>query len=525
MLVQRIRKYLRLIRICWLIIKYRLDSIIVSEKKLFIPLKIFSFLCFWRWFDNYTHLGRGTRIKMMLEELGPVYIKLGQMLATRSDILPDDITSELTTLLDNVAPFPPEQFKKILQSAYPNKDINTIFSEIDYNPLASASMAQVHGARLIDGKNVVIKILRPNIEKAVEQDIEVILMLANMFIKYWPASKNLKPIEIILEIRKSLFAEIDLRKEAANAIHLKRNFKNNPNLYIPQVYIDLTKKNILVQERVYGIPVNNIDELNRKGVNLSLLARKGVEIFFTQVFKDRFFHADMHPGNIFVDVENPKNPNFIVVDFGIVGTLSKYDQRYLAENFIAFFNRDYQKVAELHVQSGWLNKDTSTTDFANSIMMICEPIFEKPLKDISFSETLFSLFEVAREYNINIQPQLILLQKTLIYVEGLGRKLDPNLDLWITAKPFLETWMKEQLSIKTLIKNIYSEMPYWLEKLPDVPNALYYNLINSNNKSQKLCLNIENIDKIKSGSFWQNAMQIVTTVAVTIIAIKLIFLS
>jgi ubiquinone biosynthesis protein len=382
-------------------------------------------------------------------------------------------------------------------------------------------MAQVHGARLVDGKNVIIKILRPNIEKIVEQDLEVILLLTKMVINYWPEAKRLKPIEIILEIKKSLLSEIDLRREAANAIYIKRNFKDNKSLYIPTVYIDMTKKNVLIQERIYGVPVNNIDELQRLGVDLHILAKKGVEIFFTQVFKDRFFHADMHPGNIFIDTTNPKDPNFIVVDFGIIGTLSKFDQRYLAENFIAFFNRDYQKVAELHIQSGWLNQDASITDFANSLMMVCEPIFQKPLKDISFSETLFNLFEVAKEYNINIQPQLILLQKTLIYVESLGRKLDPNLDLWVTAKPFLETWMKEQLGLKNLFKNIYKELPYWLEKLPEVPNMVYLNLTESS-KKQKICLNIENIEKLKSGSKLQFFMQGVITISVTIIAFKLL---
>lgn len=416
------------------------------------------------------------RIRLALQELGPVYVKFGQMLSTRRDLLPNDIAAELTKLQDQVAPFDGAIARKTIETAL-GHPLETIFDDFDQTPLASASIAQVHTATLKDsGKQVVIKVIRPGINKVLIKDTDLMMAFARLVAHFLPESKRLRPIEVIREYRKSLFDELDMQRESANTIQLRRNFLNSPSLYVPEIYSDHCRKNILVMERIYGIPVADIDALKQQNTDLKLLAERGVEVFFTQVFRDCFFHADMHPGNVFVSRENPSNPQYIGIDCGIMGTLSRNDQRYLAENFLAFFNRDYRKVAALHVDSGWVPADTNVEEFEFAIRTVCEPIFEKPLSEISFGHVLLNLFNTARRFNMEVQPQLVLLQKTLLYIEGLGRQLYPQLDLWQTAKPFLEDWMKRQVGPQALLHAIKENAPLWAEKLPDLPLMIYDNL-------------------------------------------------
>ena len=414
--------------------KNSLDKDLLNFKYLWL-VNSFRILFPTLWFRN-TKLSRGERIRKTFEELGPIFVKLGQTISTRKDLLPDDIAEELVKLQDKVPPFPGEEEKKIIEVALDNK-IENIFTDFEIKALASASVAQVHTAKL-DSNEVVIKVLRPGIEKTIIKDISLMYFIANTVDKIWEESKRLKPVEIVSEYEKVIFGELDLVKEASNANLLKRNFNNSSFLYVPEIYFDYTRKNILVMERIFGIQISDKEELKKHNINIKRLAEKGTEIFFTQVFQHNFFHADMHPGNIFVSYENPEDPKYCAVDFGIMGSLSESDQKYLALNFQAFFQRDYKKVAELHVDSGWVGEDTRISELENSIRSVCEPIFEKPLKDISFGNVLLQLFSVARLYDMQVQPQLVLLQKTLLNIEGLGRDLYPDLDLWVTAKPFFE---------------------------------------------------------------------------------------
>ena len=423
-------------------------------------------------------LSRGARIRLSCEELGPIFVKFGQLLSTRIDLLPEDIAIELIKLQDQVAPFCGNLCQKMVEDALGNS-IDKLFIKFDPTPLASASVAQVHAATLLNGQDVVVKVLRPKIRKQITQDIELLEIFAKLINKFFKISTRLKPKEIVAEFKKNIFDELDLMKEAANASLLRRNFHNSNLLYVPEIHWPFTKTNILVMERIYGIPVSNIAELKGHNTNLKKLAERGVEIFFTQVFRDCFFHADMHPGNVWVDITQPTNPRYIALDFGIMGTLSPNDQRYLAENFLAFFKRDYKRVAELHIESGWIPASTRVDEFESAIRAVCEPIFEKPLKEISFGKTLLRLFQTASRFNMEIQPQLLLLQKTLISIEGLGRQLYPDLDLWNTAKPFLEGWMRKRIGTKAILRQIRNNTPFWLEKLPDLPHMLYnavYNL-------------------------------------------------
>ena len=432
--------------------------------------------CFF-WLQNrHTDKSQAERIRLALQALGPVYVKFGQMLSTRRDLLPDDIATELTKLQDQVAPFDGALARQTIETAL-KQPLDTIFSDFDQTPLASASIAQVHTATLKEsGKQVVIKVIRPGVHKVLKSDTELMLAFARLVAKLLPESKRLKPVEVIEDYRKSLFDELDMQRESANTIQLRRNFLNSESLYIPEIYPDYCRKNILVMERIYGIPVADIAALKAQNTDLKLLAERGVEVFFTQVFRDCFFHADMHPGNVFVSRENPQNPQYIGIDCGIMGTLSRNDQRYLAENFLAFFNRDYRKVAALHVDSGWVPADTNVEEFEFAIRTVCEPIFEKPLSEISFGHVLLNLFNTARRFNMEVQPQLVLLQKTLLYIEGLGRQLYPQLDLWQTAKPFLEEWMKRQVGPQALFNAVKENAPLWAEKLPELPLMIYDNL-------------------------------------------------
>ncbi len=461
---------IRLIHINFVLMRYHLDEFIFTIPW-FYPLRFFGYLNPWRWFSK-GNLSRGERIRLALEDLGPIFIKAGQILSTRRDLLPDDIADSLSKLQDQVAPFPGDKAKQIVETALGAK-ISDIFNEFDNMPLASASVAQVHPAILLDGRIAVVKVLRPNIKKIILRDLDLLRTLASLASRYWVEGRRFKPKEIVDEIAHTLLDELDLMREGANASQLRRNFQHSSELYIPEIYWTYCRSNVLVMERINGIPVHNIPALKAAGINMKKLAETGIQLFFTQVFRDSFFHADMHPGNIFVAAHSPDNPQYIAVDFGIVGSLNTKDQRYLAENMLAFFKRDYQRVAELHVASGWLPPDTRIDQFEGAIRAVCEPIFERPLKDISFGQLLLRLFQTARRFNINIQPQLILLQKTLLNIEGVGRQIDPELDLWTTAAPFLEQWLKKQVGIKAFFRRIKENAPYWSEKLPEIPGLIF----------------------------------------------------
>ncbi|AOT06462.1 ubiquinone biosynthesis regulatory protein kinase UbiB [Pseudoalteromonas luteoviolacea] len=421
----------------------------------------------------------GARLRLALQTLGPVWIKFGQMLSTRRDLLPHDMAQELAQLQDNVAPFDGEQAQKLIEQALDLEHISALFEHFEQQPLASASIAQVHTAQLQTEqglKDVVVKVIRPDIEKQILADLSLMEQFAKILAGLVSESRRLRPVEVVREYRKTLLDELDLMREGANAIQLRRNFEGSEALYIPEVYSDHSRQNVLVMERIYGIPVSDTQTLEAQGTDMKLLAERGVEVFFTQVFRDSFFHADMHPGNIFVSYEHPENPQYIGIDCGIVGTLNREDKRYLAENFIAFFNRDYRQVAQLHVDSGWVPADTCVEEFEFAIRTVCEPIFNKPLAEISFGHVLVNLFNTARRFNMEVQPQLVLLQKTLLYVEGLGRQLYPQLDLWQTAKPFLEHWVQEQVGPLAVAKKLYQNLPFWAEKMPELPDLIYQNL-------------------------------------------------
>ncbi len=463
-------RFFRLLRINYILIRYNLDALVFAMPW-FYPLSFLKYANPMYWVLK-NKLTRGERLRLALEDLGPIFIKAGQLLSTRRDLLPDDIADELSKLQDQVPPFPSSQAKKIIELAL-NAKISDLFLEFDDQPLASASIAQVHAVKLLDGQSAVVKVLRPQIKKMMDRDIDLLVTFAHLADRYWAAGRRFKPKQIAEEITHTLYDELDLMREAANASQLRRNFLGSTELYVPQIYWSLCRSSVLVMERIYGIPVHNVAALKEAGMNMKKLAERGVEIFFTQVFRDSFFHADMHPGNIFVATENKENPQYIAVDFGIVGSLNTKDQRYLAENMLAFFKRDYQRVAELHVASGWLPPDTRIDQFEGAIRAVCEPIFERPLKDISFGQLLLRLFQTARRFNINIQPQLILLQKTLLNIEGVGRQIYPDLDLWTTAAPFLEKWLKKQVGVKAFFRRVRENIPYWSEKLPEIPGLVY----------------------------------------------------
>ena len=451
-----------LLHINRVLVRHGLDEIIFAAH-LFRPIRFMLYLAPWNWF-RFSRAPRAQRIRQSLEDLGPIFVKFGQILSTRRDLLPDDIAEELAKLQDRVPPFPGEQAIRIIEKTY-KKSIDEVFSEFDIKPLASASIAQVHTATLHDGSKVVVKVLRPDIEKIIRRDLALLYYIAGLAEKYWQDGKRLRPLEVVDEFEKVIFDELDLVREAANATQLYRNFEHSGMLYVPEIYWPYAKRNVIVMERIHGTPIGEVEKLRSLGIDMKRLAEQGVEIFYTQVFSHNFFHADMHPGNIFVSDEG----QYIAVDFGIIGTLTSEDQRYLAENLLAFFNRDYRRVAELHLQSGWVPSDTRVDEFESAIRAVCEPNFNRPLKEISFGQVLLRLFQTARRFNMEVQPQLVLLQKTLLNIEGLGRQLYPDLDLWTTAKPFLERWMKEQIGTTAFLKRMRHNLPAWSEKLPEIP--------------------------------------------------------
>lgn len=467
-------EFLRFYVITRVFLTHGLDELIPKMRLTWL-LRFGCCLLFWMK-NQYPDKELGERLRLALQSLGPVWIKFGQMMSTRRDLFSPAIADQLALLQDQVAPFDGMVARKQIESSM-GGNLEQWFDDFDINALASASIAQVHTAVLKNnGKEVVIKVIRPDIKPIIKADIRLMYRLAGWVPKFLPDGRRLKPREVVREYEKTLLDELDLKREAANTIQLRRNFDGSPMLYVPEIFSDYCYENVLVMERIYGIPVSNIAALEANGTNMKLLAERGVQVFFTQVFRDSFFHADMHPGNIFVSYSTPDNPQYIGIDCGIVGSLSKDDKRYLADNLIAFFNRDYRKVAELHIDSGWVPSDTNIEEFEFAIRTVCEPIFEKPLSEISFGHVLLNLFNTARRFNMEVQPQLVLLQKTLLYIEGLGRQLYPQLDLWTTAKPFLESWMRDQVGIPAVIRTLKEKAPYWVEKLPELPELLYDSL-------------------------------------------------
>ncbi|STY61803.1 ubiquinone biosynthesis regulatory protein kinase UbiB [Mannheimia haemolytica] len=466
----------------------------------------------------------GVRLRLALQELGPVWIKLGQMLATRRDLFAPELADQLALLQDNVEPFDGKIARQIIEQALGGK-LETWFENFDETALASASIAQVHTAKFnqnqpLAGKDVVLKMIRPGIEPVIKADLELMYEIAHFIPKLSNDGKRLRAVEVVREYEKTILDELDLRKEMHNAIRLRANFENSEMLYVPEMYQDFCHKNLIAMERIYGIPVSNIAELEANSTDMKLLAERGVQVFFTQVFRDSFFHADMHAGNIFVNREHPENPQYIGIDCGIVGTLNHNDKRYLAESFVAFFNRDYRRVALMHVESGWTPPDTDIDKFEQAFREVCEPIFAKPLSEISFGHVLLNLFNVAREFNMEVQPQLVLLQKTLLYIEGLGRQVYPQLDLWQTAKPFLQNWLNEQVGVKAMVRDIKQRLPQYREHFAEFPEALFKALQeqkqinfrlaeineslkaqNSNANSRFLVLSISAI--VICGTFWR----------------------
>ncbi|MBK5968674.1 MULTISPECIES: ubiquinone biosynthesis regulatory protein kinase UbiB [Thiorhodovibrio] len=463
-----ISQTLRLIHINLVLLRHGLDELIFATH-LFRPLRFLLWLSPLHWWRKRKPLQPyPARVREALEDLGPIFIKFGQLLSTRRDLLPDDWADELARLQDRVPPFPSDVARRLIEKAW-GCPIDAVLDDFSDLPLASASIAQVHTGRLKDGRDVIVKVLRPGIERIIDRDIALMYSIARLAHRYSKEARRLRPIEVVAEYEKTIYGELDLQREAANASQLRRNWLNSSALYIPDVCWDWTRPTVMVMERIYGTPVGDVAKLKAQGISMRLLGERGVEIFFTQVFRDNFFHADMHPGNIFVE----SSGRYISVDFGIVGSLTEEDQRYLAENLLAFFERNYRRVAELHVESGWVPRGTRVDEFESAIRTVSEPIFEKPLAEISFGHFLVRLFQTARRFNMEIQPQLVLLEKTLLNIEGLGRQLYPELDLWTTAKPFMERWMKERLGPRALLRRTRANFGPFAEHLPDLPMLAY----------------------------------------------------
>ncbi len=474
----------RLYQIIEVKLRYGLDDFLPDDPRVKLP-KLARKSLFWVK-NQHADKSLGERLRLALQELGPVWIKLGQMMSTRRDLFPPHIADQLAMLQDQVEPFDGRLAKQHMEEAL-GGPLEQWFDDFDEVPLASASIAQVHTAILKEnGREVVLKVIRPDILPVIQADIKLMYRMAGIVSSLLPEARRLRPTEVVREYEKTLLDELNLMREAANSIQLRRNFEDSDMLYVPEMFTDYSRERLLVMERIYGIQVSDIDALKANGTDLKLLSENAVTVFFTQVFRDSFFHADMHPGNIFVSYERPENPQWIALDCGIVGTLNREDKRYLAENLLAFFHRDYRKVAELHVDSGWVPPDTNVDEFEVAIRTVCEPIFEKPICEISFGHVLLNLFNTARRFNMEVQPQLVLLQKTLLYVEGLGRQLYPQLDLWDTAKPFLEDWMSRQVGPQAIVEAVKSKAPFWAEKLPELPELLYDSLRQGKAMNQRM---------------------------------------
>jgi len=465
--VIRFGEAMRIIHINRVLLRHGLDEVILKAH-LFRPLRFILYLSPWYWLRRNRLPSYPVRMRKALEDLGPIFIKFGQILSTRRDLLPREFADEFAKLQDAVPPFPGTQARAQIERAF-GCPIEELLDGFDETPIASASVAQVHGARLKNGKEVVVKVLRPDIERVIRRDVGLLQIVASLANRYWREAHRLRPLEVVNDYKKTILDELDLQREAANASQLRRNWEGSDILFVPEVYWDLTSKNILVMERINGTPISDIEALKHQGISMKKLGEQGVEVFFTQVFRDNFFHADMHPGNIFVEASG----RYIAVDFGIVGSLTTDDQRYLAENLLAFFNRDYRRVAELHVESEWVPRGTRVDEFETAIRSVCEPIFNRPLSEISFGHFLLNLFQTARRFDMEVQPQLVLLQKTLLYIEGLGRQLYPQLDLWSTAKPFMERWMEQQVGPTAFINRLRETLPQLSEQIPELPLLAY----------------------------------------------------
>jgi ubiquinone biosynthesis protein len=455
-----------MLRIVRVLVRHGLDEFVFTLH-LFRPYRFILFVFPGYWFRD-RNVPRGQRLREALEELGPVFVKFGQAVSTRPDLIPADIAVELTRLQDDVLPFPGDEAREVIERAL-DAPLSEHFASFDIQPLASASVAQVHGATLQDSTEVVVKVLRPGIEKVIEQDLQLLYQLARLAQRHWPNARRLRPLEVVDDYDKTIHDELDMMREGANASQLRSNFLDSDMIYVPQIYWDHSCREVLVMERIEGIPIRDIDAIRAAGIDLRKLAHNGVEIFFTQAFRDGFFHADMHPGNIFVSPQG----QYRAVDFGIMGTLAEADKRYLAENLLAFFNRDYRAVAMAHLRAGWVPATTRPEEFEAAVRTVCEPIFARPISEISFGHLVIRLFQVARRFDMPVQPQLVLLQKTLLNIEGLGRQLYPELDLWETAKPFLERWMREQVGPRALARALRRELPTVLPLLPELPGLVH----------------------------------------------------
>ena len=484
----------RLTKIVTVGLRFGLDRMVLDADSSGRLARIWQILFFWRTFPE----PRAVRLRKALESLGPIFVKFGQMLSTRRDLLPPDLADELALLQDRVPPFPTAQALDLLEGFY-GKPIDEVFRDFERTPVASASVAQVHLARLPDGTEVAVKVLRPGIDRVIEHDLALLEVAAMLLEKIWPEGRRLKPREVVAEFNKYLHDELDLMREAANCSQLRRNFKDSALLIVPEVYWDWCGSRVMVMERMHGVPISQTPALLAQGNDLKALSREGVEIFFTQVFRDGFFHADMHPGNIFVH----RDGRYIALDFGIMGTLNEVDKSYLAQNFLAFFQRDYKRVAMAHIEAGWVPAKTRVDEFEAAIRTVCEPIFDKPLKDISFGKTLLRLFQTARRFEMEVQPQLVLLQKTLLNIEGLGRQLDPELDLWTTAKPFLERWMDERMGWRALVHGVKAEAPAWASTLPQLPRLVHNALADA---GKQRTLHQQRLDKLAAGQRLQGRM-------------------
>jgi ubiquinone biosynthesis protein len=461
----------RLARILSVALFYGLDEFLLGHERFRWLRRAAALVFFWRRLRG----PRAVRLRQALEALGPIFVKFGQVLSTRRDLLPPDIASELARLQDRVPPFASELVLGILARVY-GRPVEEVFSTFDATAAASASVAQVHFAVLASGphagSNVAVKILRPNIAGVIRHDVALLYLMAGLLERLTTDGKRLRPREVVAEFEHHLADELDLLREAANCSQLRRNFAGSGLLLVPEVFWDYSSSEVMVMQRMSGTPISQIERLREQGIDLKALSRAGVEIFFTQIFRDGFFHADMHPGNILVATAPPHQGKYIALDFGIMGTLSDRDKNYLAINFIAFFRRDYRRVATAHVESGWVPRDTRIDELEAEVRAVCEPVFDRPLKDISLGIILMQLFKASRRFNVQIQPQLALLQKTLLNIEGLGRQLDPDLDLWTTAKPFLERWMREHLGPRAFLRRMEQEWPYWIDVVPQLPRML-----------------------------------------------------
>jgi ubiquinone biosynthesis protein len=474
----------RLAKIVRVGLKFGLDRLILEHDpsgRLALPLGLVNALYFWRP-RAALEAPRAQRLRQALEALGPIFVKFGQVLSTRRDLLPADLADELALLQDRVPPFPSAEAVAEIEASF-GRPLAEVYASFEREPVASASVAQVHFATLPGGKEVAVKVLRPGIAPVITHDIALLDSFASLLERFWSDGKRLKPREVVAEFAKHLDDELDLMREAANCSQLRRNFTGSRLLLVPEVHWDYCTHEVMTMERMHGLPIGQVGRLRETGIDLKALSRAGVELFFTQVFRDGFFHADMHPGNILVSTDPATFNRYIALDFGIVGTLTETDKNYLAINFLAFFQRDYKRVAEAHIESGWAPRETRVDELEAAVRAVCEPIFDRPLKEISFGKVLLRLFQTSRRFNVEIQPQLVLLQKTLLNIEGLGRMLDPDLDLWDTAKPFLERWMREQLGWRGLVNHVKKEGPQWATLLPQLPRLAHQALVQANDRA------------------------------------------